>query len=150
MVQFLDDQGKLVSEYPVSVMRAEEKGHTIQTIHARLPRPSQPYSSIQIVHNGQKLDARAISSPASLAPLVTPNAHVDGGILVLNWASGSQPASPALVRYSSDGGQTWTTVGVDVADGELLLPLSDLPGMPLQFQVIQSDGSATTTVDWTP
>ncbi len=148
-VQFLDDQGKLVSEYPVSVMRAEEKGHKIESIHARLPRPSQPYSSIQVVHNGQSIATRAISSQAiqALAPVAAPTVRIDAGDLVLNWANG---AAPALVRYTSDGGQSWTTVGVDVSGSELRLAVADLPAMPLQFQVTQADGLATATVDWAP
>ena len=148
-VQFLDDQGKVVSEYPVSVMRAEEKGHKIESIHARLPRPSQPYSSIQVVHNGQSIASRAISSQATqaLAPVVAPTTKVDAGDLVLNWANG---VTPTLVRYTSDGGQSWITVGVDVSGSELRLAVADLPAMPLQFQVIQADGLATATVDWTP
>jgi hypothetical protein len=147
LIQFLDAQGNLVNEYPVIVKRAEEHGHIIQTISARLPRPSQPYSSIRAVHNGQAMDTRPVSSQAMLAPLAAPTVRVDASDLVLNWAS---TASPALVRFTSDGGQTWTTVGVDVAGGEFRVAVADLPAMPLQFQVIPADGTATLTVDWTP
>jgi hypothetical protein len=148
-VQFLDDAGKVVNEYPVSVMRAEEHGHTIQTIHARLPRPSQPYTTVQVVHKGQTMDVRNVSSQAMLAPMAasTANAMVDASELVLNWGTGG---SPALVRYTNDGGQTWTTLGVDVASGEMRIALADLPAMPLQFQVIPGDGSATQMIDWKP
>jgi hypothetical protein len=146
-VQFLDGQGKLVTEYPVHVMRAEEHGHVIQSIRAQLPRPSQPYASLQVVHKGQALATRQVSSQAMLAPMATPTAHVDASDLVLNWSSSE---SPALVRYTSDGGQTWTTVGVDVTGGELRLPVSDLPAQPVQFQVTPADGTASLTVDWTP
>jgi hypothetical protein len=146
-IQFLDDQGKVVNEYPVNVMRAEEQGHVIQAIHARLPRPSQPYSTVQVVYKGQTMDAHTVSSSALLAAEAAPTAKVDASDLVLNWpASGS----PALVRYTSDGGQTWTTAGVDVASGELHIAIADLPAMPLQFQVIPADGTATQTIDWAP
>jgi hypothetical protein len=83
--------------------------------------------------------------------MVAPTARVDASDLVLNWSSTGSPADPpALVRYTSDGGETWTTVGVDVTGGEIILPVTDLPGVPLQFQVILADGSATSTVNWTP
>ncbi len=146
-IQFLDDQGKVVNEYPVNVMRAEEHGHVIQTIHAILPRPSQPYITVQVVHNGQSLDARTLSSPTALAATSAPTASVDTSDLVLNWSSSGLPA---LVRYTNDGGQTWTTIGVDVASGELRVAIADLPTTPLQFQVIPADGAATQTIDWTP
>jgi hypothetical protein len=150
-IQFLDDQGKPVNEYPVNVMRAEEHGHTIQTIHARLPRPSQPYSTVRVVYKGQIMDTRSVSSQAKLAPMAAPTAHVDASNLVLSWSStGSLTGIPALVRYTSDGGQTWMTVGVDVTGSEIRLPVADLPAMPLQFQVIPADGTDNLTVDWTP
>jgi hypothetical protein len=146
-IQFLDDQGKVVNEYPVNVMRAEEHGHVIQTIHARLPRPSQPYSTIQVMYKGQTLDAHTMSAPAMLAVEAAPTAKVDASELVLNWSSS---ASTALVRYTNDGGQNWTTAGVDVAGGELRIAVADLPATPLQFQVIPADGTATQTIDWAP
>lgn len=145
-IQLLDTKGNVISESPVNVMRAEEHGHVIQTIHARLPKPAQPYSSVRVVHKGQALDTRTVNSQTMLAPAAAPTARVDASDLVLNWSSGG---SPAMVRYTSDAGQTWTTVGVDVAGSEFRIPVAGLPAQPLQFQVIQADGSPTSTVDWT-
>ncbi len=94
------------------------------------------------------MDTREVSSQAKLAPMAAPTAHVDASNLVLNWSStGSLTGIPALVRYTSDGGQTWTTVGVDVTGSEIRLPVAGLPAMPLQFQVIPADGTDSLTVD---
>jgi hypothetical protein len=146
-IQFLDDQGKVINEYPVNVMRAEEHGHIIQAIHALLPHPTQPYSTVQVMYKGQTIDTRTVSSPAMLAASTAPTTSVDASDLVLNWSSSG---SPALVRYTNDGGQTWTTAGVDVSGGELRIAMADLPAGPLQFQVIPGDGTATQTIDWAP
>jgi len=145
-IQFLDAAEKVVSEYPVRVLKAEERGISVQTIHARLPKPSQPYHSVRVLHLGQALDNRTIN-PDALQATAAPSLRVDGKELLLSWATSGRPA---LVRFTSDGGQTWNTIGIDDSSGELRLPLSELPNLPLQFQVIPADGGPAATVDWAP
>jgi hypothetical protein len=146
-VQFLDELGKLVAEYPVGVMHAEEPGISVKSIQVLLPRPTQPFSSLRVVYQGQPLSTRQVNSSILIAPTSEPMIRTDGTDFILNWVP---TGIPALVRYSSDDGSTWTTIGVDVMGGEIRLLLAELPAVPLQFQIILADGSATLTVEWTP
>jgi hypothetical protein len=48
---------------------------------------------------------------------------------------------PALVRYASDSGAAWITLGVDVLGGALAIDRSWLPEGALRFDVIPADAS---------
>ena len=49
--------------------------------------------------------------------------------------SKNNATTPALVRYTADGGATWNTVGLDVVGGELVVDRSILPSGGVEFQV---------------
>ena len=50
----------------------------------------------------------------------------------LTWQGADRPA---LVRYSADSGQTWTTLGVDLQGGAVDLP-ADLQDATLLWEVV--------------
>ena len=51
------------------------------------------------------------------------------------------PPGPALLRYTTDDGQSWTTLGIDVTDGEMRLSRADLPGENGRFELRLAAGS---------
>jgi hypothetical protein len=147
-IEFLDGAGKVIDSQPVKVIQAEEPGVTARSIHAMLPRPAQPFASLRLVQNDQTLaESRLPQTAQSLAATatVTPTIVQGPNGLVLQWAPTDVPA---LVRYTTDGGQTYTTLGVDLLSGELRLDPAYLPVGTLHFEVILGDGSSTLWVDW--
>jgi hypothetical protein len=72
----------------------------------------------------------------SQAPTIT---HTDNG-WTLTWSPADRAA---LIRYSSDGGQTWETLGVDITGGEFELALEDMTAGELQFEILSSDQFST-------
>ena len=146
VVQFSDETGSVVAEYPVAVMYAEENGYEIRSIHSRVPRPDKPFSAFRIARNGLEVARREVNNQ-SAAATTAPTLVRDGDTLTLQWGAAGLPA---LVRYSTDNGQSWSTLAVDAKDGRLSLLLADLPGGSLQFQVILPDGGETYLLDWNP
>jgi hypothetical protein len=55
---------------------------------------------------------------------------------MLGWSS---PASPAVVRFTSDGGLSWNTLAIDYKGGSLIVPASNLPAGSLRFEIILAD-----------
>ena len=79
---------------------------------------------VQLLHNGvlvaeQQLAVRLAPKSAGAPPALT----LDGARATLRWG---QAGTPALVRYSADS-QTWTTLAIDVASGELAVDRAQLP-----------------------
>jgi hypothetical protein len=143
-LQFLNDTGEVVAEHPARVVIAQEKNASIRAIRTSLPRPEKPFSKLRLLHNGLEVASRSFAK-AGLAPLAAPSAAQQNGSLLLKWSSSEKPA---MVRYSRDGGQSWTTIGVDVSAGEFRYALSDLPSGNLRFQILLSDSAEILTLDW--
>ena len=100
-----------------------------------IPNGVTPGTVLRLVHHGVILAQRAIEPGQSLREALTPQATAHGDGLELKWGHTGQPA---LVRYSADNGLTWTTIGIDITDGELKLPMSSIPrgaGEKLKFEV---------------
>ena len=143
-IQLLDESGQVIADQAVQVKTAEEKQLSMRSIHARLPRPDKPVSTVQLLQNGQVVARRALNSTA-LQPASAPTLSEEGNQLRLEWGAADKPA---LVRFSTDGGKTWETTGVDAVSGNFSLFTADLPGGALQIQVILADGGGTYTLDW--
>lgn len=114
-IELVDGQGIVLASHPVSPAVASEEGFTTWVISAVLPQPALVPSLVRLTHQGQLVAERKLVEPRRAAVNVT--ASDDGA--ALTW----RPADrPALVRYSTDDGATWTTLGVDVTGGSLTLP----------------------------
>jgi len=132
--ELLDAQGKVLATYPVPVVEAiaDPTGEVARSISAVVPQPAQLVARVRLTHTGQMVAEKSLI-PTSVAPAAAPSVTRQAGAVTVRW---NGPAQPALVRYSADGGQTWTTVGVDVLGGELTLNSADLPaGGAGQFDV---------------
>lgn len=146
-VQFLDEAGQVVAQHPVKLLHAEEYDIVINTVGTRLPAPDKPYAAIRLVKNGQELAARSLSPETQAQVSTEPSLVQTADSLTLTWDNLDQPA---LIRYSADGGKTWTTLGIDFTGDSLALDTADLPAGPLQFQVTLADGGGSYTIDRLP
>lgn len=162
-VEFLDAAGTVVASQPVAALELEQPhvvalsgGQLVRqadplalrgmdtrpprlAINALIPAPTQAYASMRLVRSGTVLATRALGAAGPAIAAAAPSAQLVGGALRLRWGA---PSVPALVRYTADGGATWTTLGVDVLGGELIVDPATLPGSGGAFEVTPSDGAA--------
>lgn len=157
-VQIVDVAGNVVLSQPVVVL--ETSAHTryrrtrtgqfqntsaeqdvvlpppmIRSIQALIPQPAQRIARIQLVHGGVVVADRVWVELPVGQPAVIANSAPDASGL-LRWGNVGRPA---LVRMTTDDGATWTTLGIDIAAGELQLDVTTLPQGNPRFEVILSD-----------
>ena len=146
-LQFLDNAGQVVAESPVELLHAEEYDIVVNSVSARLPVPQKPFATVRLVKNHLALADRRLAPEAQplseTAPSIVQTA--DGLSLELNQAS-----QPALIRYTADGGATWTTLAIDYTGAVFQIAPSELPPGAIQFQIIRADGVGSYTLNWTP
>jgi hypothetical protein len=110
----------------------------------------QPYpsdtTSIQIWHGSHLLIERAVSPNAPTVQLISPNGGESvpaNGNLTINW-QGSDPDGGPLhytVRYSTNNGGTWQTLGAALMGSQLVVPATTLAGAATAIvQVEVTDG----------
>jgi hypothetical protein len=123
-VELLDAQGQVVATYPVPVLEASNEGGSVQAIGAIVPQPAQAVARVRLVRAGQTVAEKSLP-PAGVAIQSTPTViRQPGGPITLTWSAADLPA---LLRYTADGGQTWTTLGVDVLGGQFTVDPATLP-----------------------
>jgi hypothetical protein len=145
MLELLDANGGLVAAYPLPVLRAEEEQISIRSIISLVPLPDKPYASLRIVEKGQPKAERALAS-ARPERLLRPAIEASQQGAVLRWGV---PNTPAVVRYTTDNGATWTTLALDYLGGELTLDAQALPQGNLHFEIILADQTGSSlTLDW--
>ncbi|HEU5098567.1 MAG TPA: CARDB domain-containing protein [Roseiflexaceae bacterium] len=160
-VEFLDAAGSVIASQPVAVLEMEQPhvvalsgGQVVRQsdplavrgMDTHAPRlainaliPARPFASLRLVRAGTVLATRVARAAGPAIAATAPSAQLANGALVLRWGS---PGVPALVRYTADGGATWTTIGVDVLGGELSVGPATLPGSGGTFEIVPADGAA--------
>jgi hypothetical protein len=165
-VEFLDTTGNVVSSQAVAVSEMEQP-HVFRLAHGKLvpqtnalsvrgmdthaPRlginaivaaPPHAFASLRLVRGGTVLATRALrpATPAIATAVPGVERQADGTLL-LRW---NAAGSPALVRYTTDNGITWTTLGVDVLGGRLIVDPATLPGSTGHFAITPADSAAPT------
>jgi len=159
-VDFVDTSGQVVASQLVAVSEIEEpiiytlgqgraSPHSTDTgappraIVALVPRPAQPFAAVRLVHRDATIAARAFGSAGDQRTATgakQPLFVVRGPSSVdLSWGL---PEVPALVRYTADGGRTWTTLAADAPGGRLSVDPAALPGGGAgRFEVTPADGA---------
>lgn len=122
-VVFYDPAGQFISRHPVALLTAEDYGHSAQAIQAVVPRPGQPVGRLELHYQGQPIAAHSLAATPQTLPASLSSA---GSLTTIRWPD---TATPVMVRYSSDNGQSWTTLAFDVVGGELVWDLAAMgPG----------------------
>ncbi|MBE0699895.1 MAG: hypothetical protein IH586_23465 [Anaerolineaceae bacterium] len=130
-IQLIGADGNLLSEVPVRANPIAMDGEDSLGINSLVPLPEQPVALVRLVKDGNILTEQALQSASSdEITRVDPKAAADDTILV-RW----NDTGPALVRYTSDGGQNWTTLGVDLTGGMLKITPASLTGQNGEFEV---------------
>ncbi|MCA9942408.1 MAG: hypothetical protein KC449_02960 [Anaerolineales bacterium] len=143
-VQLLDNTGTVIATHPVDLMVAEEEGISARAIRGVVPVPDEPVAEIRIVEaaSGTAVASRTFST-ASMSVSTALDQRSEAA--TVSWGLANVPA---IVRYTANNGQSWTTVGLNVLGGSLDVDLSSLPGGGNgRFQIILADQGTPTRFD---
>jgi hypothetical protein len=140
-VHLLNESGTVVARHPISLREAEEPGILVRGFMGTVPMPAEPVASVQIVslagESPHVLVAQSLAT-RSLAAYTSSNFTETADTIHLTWNDASRPA---IVRYTSDDGATWTTLAIDHLGGELIVDKEWLTGDNGRFEIILANGT---------
>jgi hypothetical protein len=141
MLQMLDVSGAVIATQPVAVREAEEEGISLRAVLAAVPMPNQPVAAIRLVNEAGIVAERPLS-PSNFALQTPVTINQTPEAISLNWGA---PQTPAIVRYTTDDGASWTTYGVDVTSGSFTVARDNLvEGKDGRFQIILANTQVPT------
>ncbi len=142
-VDLLDAAGQVLASYPVKVLEAEEESGRVRAIRAVVPQPAPAVASVRLVQAGRAVAQRRLSLSLTAQTAATPTVTQSAAGATMRWGASD---IPALVRYTVDGGRTWTTLGVDVMQGELTFDPAQLPAGAGRFDITLADAATGQTL----
>lgn len=141
-IQLLNDAGDIVAEHPAAVLRAEEPGYSYHAIDTSIPVPEEGFTTFRLLKENEVVHKKSINTAATEQMTSQPASPAQGdpGIKLVNQGSDLylewSPADiPAMVRYKVEGSQNWTTLGIDISGGSLLVLPERLPPGQITFEV---------------
>lgn len=142
IIELRNDNGALIGEYPVEVLEAREAGFSTRSINTSIPAPGLSISSIRLLEQGNVVLEEVYTSPfigIQAADAVDNTAGAPGPIVSLqnneHYLTWYPIDIPAMVRFKTPGENNWTTLGIDILGGELLLFPQSLPAGPITFEI---------------
>jgi hypothetical protein len=155
-IELQDDNGELIGGYPVTVLEASEPGITTRSINASIPAPARNISSIRLLEQGKVVLEKEYSSPGNepQAAATYNNAVGTKGPAVIfknneGYLTWNPKDIPAMVRFKNPGENRWTTLGIDIMGGEILLFPQFLPAGPITFEITFAGSMAPPIyLDW--
>jgi hypothetical protein len=155
-VRILDANGAILDERPVPFQRSvlEDPDEDVTGVVDVVLPTLEGAASIELSVDGQVVDSYPVGGePAPVGGLVRADREAagpggtPGGTLELRWAV---PQAPPGQRYigqvSDDGGATWRTVAVGLAEPAVTLTPDDLKGDEVTVRILATTGSGTTVV----
>lgn len=139
LLETLDAEGNVLSQTALRAYTAEtEEGEQGTAINVMVPLNDQPAASFRLVKDGQVVASQSLIAAEAQTQLAGESAP-DAAALTLNTPEALNSALaqidlPALVRYSTDGGASWTTLSMDATAGTAL----ELPVESAVYQVLVS------------
>lgn len=146
VAELLDGQGQVIAAAPIAVREAEEEGISFRSVLGTVPLPGVPAASLRLVTGDVVLAEQQFVEPERLGQAALAISQTAESVR-LNWGA---PDVPALVRYTADNGQTWTTLAVDATGGSFSLDVAEWMGDNGRFEIILANTGAVSslTVDW--
>jgi hypothetical protein len=144
-VEFINEKDEIIASHGVALLWASEGEIEIRSIMGRLPLPEGSFSKLRLVKEGRSIAEKILpqinfDSKSKLSELLVSEQNV------LKWG---YEDTPALIRYSSDEGKTWTTIAIDHLGGELELDPSMMPTGKYLFQIDLADQFTTQlNLEW--
>jgi hypothetical protein len=133
-VELLDVAGQVIARHEMQLREVEEETISAKMLMAVVPLPSETAVSLQIVSGNGAVRAAQPLASAQLTRSLTAVASQEGDNINLSWSAAD---TPAIVRYTPDGGESWFGLGVELLGGEFSVPANDLPaGENAYFEII--------------
>jgi len=139
-VEFLDESGKAVGQSMLPVLDPGDPQTTNRVITTLVEQPAFPFSAIRIAKNGVSQTERSVRQNPAIPTSTLEVVKLDNGAL-LRWGS---PSIPAIVRYTTDQGSTWTALAIDWLGSEYYFDSDALPHGSIQFEITLSDSIGGT------
>jgi hypothetical protein len=140
LVEFLNDAGEVVGQSTLPVPDSSDPETPVHSFTVLIEKPAYPFAALRIIQNGEELAERSLGQP-SANPVAKPEVlQLKDGVL-LRWGAAS---TPALIRYTSDQGNTWTTLALDWLGGELFIDPGTMPSGAIQIEITLADSTAST------
>ncbi|GAA4878763.1 hypothetical protein [Actinomycetospora straminea] len=154
-VRVVDAEGTVLDERPAVFMPSacEEADEDVTgVVDMTLPTPAGE-AVVEVLVAGQVVDSRPVGgevSPVGAVVGADPRADSAGGpsggsALELRW---DRPEAPSGQRYtiqvSEDGGETWRTVAVDLAEPAVSLAPEELTADEITVRVLATTGTGAT------
>lgn len=139
-VEFLNAGGEVVDRSFLPVLQPSLVDDPSRFINVLVKRPASTFNSIRIVRNGEIRAERSFEQNSSNPSALPDVLQLDRGA-ILRWGSTS---IPALVRYTTDQGISWTTLAMDWLGGELFFDPATMPPGPIEFEIILADSNASS------
>ena len=110
-IQLLGVNGQVLTDQPVQAIEIATESETeehVFEIQANLVQPAEPVQSVRLLKGNEVIAASQLNASQNVLA-------ADQGAMLSVASAGIAASSPALVRYSLDGGQSWTVTAVDVS-----------------------------------
>lgn len=147
--------GGQVLEYCFTLGFEEHRSHEpmdYEWFTLRVPLPVGT-ERVALMRGGRELAAlEATASAPSLTVSEPAAGSVWSGEETVSWSASDADGGPLrfAVLYSSDGGNSWLPIGVDVQESQLMFDTGDLEGDEILIRVLASDGLNTTEATTPP
>ncbi len=140
LLEFLNESGEIVSRLPLTVYNNDDGDKSNKLIATLVEKPELPFVAIRISQNGTSLAERTLATIAPESISEPEIVQLENGAL-LRWGPANQPA---LVRYTTNQGSTWTTLAMDWRGGELFFDPTIMPQGNIEFEITFANSTATS------
>lgn len=146
--EFLDADGNVTTRYTLPVTLALAENFSSRKISAALPMPKSTPAGLRILKDGNILFEKAfihqntLNLPDQQKPEIS--TQISENTLSISW---NLKDTPTMLRYSSDGGKTWTTLEADNITGQWHGSVQAFMNRRIIFQIIPAWSLDTITLD---
>ena len=139
-VEFLDGAGNVVGKSPLPAPNTSNPPTSNRLITALVEKPVAPFAALRILKNGISQIERSMEQIVANPSIALEVVKLEKGAM-LRWGT---PNIPAIVRYTTDQGSSWTALAVDRLGGEYYFDPASLPVGTIRFEIIQADSTVST------
>jgi hypothetical protein len=150
VLALLDAQGRTLARHSFTPKEDSEPapGEDVKGLISESVPWNEGTARVVLLYRGAIVAEKVVSASAPRVRLLEPNGGESlGGATVVRWVGEDPDGDPLAyaLQYSSDNGNSWQTVAVELRTTDFVVDLRELPGSDQAlFRVIASDGVHTS------
>jgi hypothetical protein len=154
-VRVRGEDGEILDERAVPFVRSaieDPDADVTGVVDATLPYVDGA-AELELLVDGQVVDRHPVGGEVAAvgAPMRTDSAGLgadaSGGPVELRWdAPDAPPGQRYIVQLSDDGGTSWRTIAVGLAEPAITIPTDDLAADEVMVRILATTGTGTTVV----